>query len=156
MQYIASFFTYEDQNQRKELSQEQRDFIEKLKTTKGLFQHFPDQFIEDVLCAQVIDAQLSSLAAKKGAIQGQEKKALFMNSNVTFRVLDQETKEGEQACVPVLHFENVDYDENQGKCANHHFLIVVTRHLYFSSLIQNNQVCFFIMFQNKRRRSSYL
>lgn len=112
MNYIASFFSYGEQKQRKELTQEQQDFIVKLKTTKGLFQHFQEEFIEDVLCAQVTDVVLSTSVKKKGAVPDFGFKAIFMGSNITFRVLDKELENGEQTCIPVLHFDNVEFDEN--------------------------------------------
>jgi len=77
MNYIASFFTSNQESQARELTQEQKDFIGKIQSNKGIFKHLDGHFIEDILCYQVRELTMSKLTAKKGAQKGQEKKCEF-------------------------------------------------------------------------------
>ena len=76
----------------------------------------PEHVIEDVLCLQVQDVEMSVLAARKGAKPGGlEKKTEYLSAAITYRVTDTTLEDGTVQCVPVINFENVDHDPDQGK-----------------------------------------
>ena len=70
-----------------------------------------------MLCIQVNELEFSQIVKSK---DGQMKKCLILNSNVSFRVqdiLEKDPSNGEDISltIPCIAIENAEYDESQGK-----------------------------------------
>ena len=88
MNNISSFFAKsgeEEAGKERQLTQEQMDFVNHLKSCDGVFQILSDHEIEDILCIDVTEIEFSEIVKRKNQ-DGQEKKVIFMNSHLSFRV----------------------------------------------------------------------
>lgn len=119
MYYLASFFTGSTEEQKtgeKTLSEEQKKFIQHLKSCQGVFQIMKESEIENILCLEVGDVEFSKVVKKKDGAS-QDKKCEFLSSKVTFRVQDivDTDSNGEDVgiAIPCICVENESYEADQ-------------------------------------------
>ena len=86
MNYISSFFVSGEgqPEKRKELTKEQQEFIDQLKSSEGVFKILDEHEIQDILCIDIPEIEFSEIVKKKNQT-GQEKKVIFFNSHLSFR-----------------------------------------------------------------------
>ena len=116
MNYISSFFTAApDEPKKRQLSQEQLDFIKQLKSSNGVFNVLTEDDIEQILCLELNDLEFSIVARGKAHL---EKRCEFLEASAVFQVKDiveSDPANGEdiQLSIPCIQIENKAFEEDQ-------------------------------------------
>ena len=119
MNYLTSFLSSFQgaSEEKKQLTPEQEDFINHLKSSNGVFKFLTEQRIEEILSIQTEKVEFGKVIK---VANHQDKKCEFLDSRVTFRVQDvveKNLEDGEdiEITIPCLCIENMAYEEDQGK-----------------------------------------